>query len=102
MARTKYKAKEIHRLLAHRVLTLRTERGWTQEVLAELTGLHKNYIGSVERAQINMGLENILKIAAAFDLSIGELLTFPVNQYGKNLHALEEHHGNMKILYVNQ
>jgi transcriptional regulator with XRE-family HTH domain len=76
MGRAEFEAKNIHRLFAQRILMLRTDRGWSQEVLAELAGLHRNYIGHVERDEINVGIENIFKLAIAFEMSIGELLTF--------------------------
>jgi transcriptional regulator with XRE-family HTH domain len=84
MGRAKSEASEIHKLLAQRILTLRVDRGWTQDVLAELAGVHRNYIGHLEHAEHNVGLENIFKLATAFEMPIGELLTFPVNQYGKD------------------
>ncbi len=65
---------DIRRRLARRVRLLRAARGWSQEVLAELAGLHRNYIGYVERGTVNVGLENLAKLAAAFQVSVGELV----------------------------
>lgn len=48
-----------------RVRELRLAKGWTQEELAERTGLHPTYIGGVERGERNLGLDNLLKIARA-------------------------------------
>lgn len=44
---------------------MRLAKGWTQEELAERTGLHPTYIGGVERGERNLGLDNLLKIARA-------------------------------------
>ena len=60
--------------LGKRIRQLRMSRGWSQEVLAELAGLHRNYIGHVERVEVNAGLMNLEKIAQAFEISVHELL----------------------------
>ncbi|HEX9627582.1 MAG TPA: helix-turn-helix transcriptional regulator [Acidiferrobacterales bacterium] len=65
---------DLRRLLARRMRMLRAMRGWSQEVLAELSGLHRNYIGHIERAEVNIGLENLSKIARAFGLPAYALL----------------------------
>lgn len=60
--------------LALRVRLLRAARGWSQEDLAEQSGLHRNYIGHIERAELNAGLDNIEKIARAFGVTLCALL----------------------------
>jgi len=59
-----------------RIRTLRKERGWTQEYLAELTDLHPTYIGRVERGERNLSLSNISVLADSFDLSLKELFDY--------------------------
>jgi len=51
--------------LGKKIRQLRLAKGWTQEELAERTGLHSTYVGGVERGERNLGLDNILKIARA-------------------------------------
>jgi transcriptional regulator with XRE-family HTH domain len=60
--------------LAMRVKILRVKRQWSQETLDELSKLHRNYIGHIERAEVNIGLTNIGKLANAFELSIADFM----------------------------
>jgi transcriptional regulator with XRE-family HTH domain len=64
---------EILRLFGERLRELRTERNLSQERLAELAGLDRNYIGQIERAERNVALVNIVKIAKALEIAPGEL-----------------------------
>ncbi len=48
----------------------------SQEELAFRAGVHRTYIGMIERAEKNITLENIEKVAKALKININELLTF--------------------------
>lgn len=65
------------RELGRRIRVLRAERGWSQEVLAELSGLHRTYIGHVERARIHISVVQLARIAQAFGVSPGTLIDGP-------------------------
>jgi len=56
-----------------RVRELRKQRGLSQEKLAALSGLHRTYIGSVERAERNLTLKTMAKLAHSLDMSLAEL-----------------------------
>jgi transcriptional regulator with XRE-family HTH domain len=51
------------------------ERGLSQEALADLADLHRTYVGSIERRERNVSLDNVERLAAALDVDIVELLT---------------------------
>ena len=56
-----------------RVREERRKLGLSQEQLAAAAGLHRTYIGMIERAEKNLTLENIARIAKALGLPIREL-----------------------------
>lgn len=58
-----------------RVRKLRKEKGLSQEQLAFKANLHRTYIGMIERAEKNITLINIGKIAIALDVNISKLFT---------------------------
>ena len=53
----------------------REELGFSQEVLAEHAGMHRTYIGGIERGERNVSLRNILKLCEALNIKPSELLT---------------------------
>ena len=57
-----------------RVRYLRKEKGLSQEELAFKTDLHRTYIGMIERAEKNITLLNIEKIAKALEVDIKEFI----------------------------
>lgn len=61
-------------VVGHNVRTLRKSHGWSQEVLAERSGLHWTYVGSIERAERNVSIDNICRLAAALGRLPYELL----------------------------
>ncbi len=67
---------EILIVFGKRVKELRVNLKQTQEQFAQKTGLHKNYIGMVERGERNPSLINIQIIANGLDISISELMKF--------------------------
>ena len=55
-------------IFATNVRKYRTEKGLSQEALADLAGLHRTYISAVERERRNISIDNIENIAAALDV----------------------------------
>jgi transcriptional regulator with XRE-family HTH domain len=66
--------KSLRAVFAENLRRHRTRRGLSQEGLAELTGLHRTYIGSVERAERNISIDNIERIARALGVAAADLL----------------------------
>lgn len=57
-----------------RIKLLRNEAKISQEELASISGLHRTYIGMIERGEKNITLKNIEKIAISLNIDISELL----------------------------
>ena len=55
------------------ITIIREKQGLTQEKLAELAGLHRAYIGQIERGEKNIGLKNLEKIAKGLDIQLFEI-----------------------------
>jgi transcriptional regulator with XRE-family HTH domain len=69
-------SKEVLIKFGQRVKQLRKERKLSQEELSFLADLHRTYIGMIERAEKNITLINIEKIANALETSIDNLIKF--------------------------
>jgi transcriptional regulator with XRE-family HTH domain len=61
-------------IFGEKVREIRKEKGLSQEELAHKADLHRTYIGMIERAEKNITLLNIEKIANALEVNIKELL----------------------------
>ena len=49
--------------------------GISQEELADLAGLHRTYVGSIERGERNVSIDNIERLADALELDVVDMLT---------------------------
>lgn len=66
------------RVFADNVRRIRGEKRLSQERLADLTGLHRTYIGSIERAERNISIDNMERLARALEIALSELVA-PAN-----------------------
>lgn len=65
---------DINEKVGFNIRRIRAQRRLSQEELATLAGLHRAYIGQVERGEKNIGLKNLEKIAKALGVSTRVLL----------------------------
>ncbi|MFL4968349.1 MAG: helix-turn-helix domain-containing protein [Xanthobacteraceae bacterium] len=63
------------RILSANIVRLRDAKGWSQEELADEAGLHRTFVGSVERGERNVTISTLEAFAEAFNVSVIELLT---------------------------
>ena len=61
-------------IFAANLKRVRIERGVSQELLAEMASLHRTYIGSVERGERNVSIDNMENIANALNVSLRDML----------------------------
>lgn len=67
--------KEILIKFGNKVRKERNKLGLSQEELADKAGVHRTYIGMVERAEKNITLENIEKLAKALNLKLSNFFS---------------------------
>lgn len=66
--------------IGQRIRDIRKNKNLSQEQLAEKAGFHFSYIGGVERAEKNITLANLLKIADALEVPIIDLFSYTKHQ----------------------
>lgn len=62
------------KVLANNLRRIRANLGLTQEALADASGLHRTFVGAVERSERNVSLDNIERLAHALGVETFELL----------------------------
>ena len=62
-------------IFAKKLKEFRMQMGLSQEELADVAGLHRTYVGSVERGERNISIDNIERLASALGVTIQELLS---------------------------
>jgi transcriptional regulator with XRE-family HTH domain len=66
---------DILTILGENVRTERVRQGLSQEELADKAGFHRTYIGMIERAERNITLRNLERLAEALDISITDVIS---------------------------
>lgn len=70
------KDNEINKLFGKKLRLLRMSKGLSQEELGLRSGIHRTYIGQIERAEKNVTIQNVYKLAKTLELDIRELFDF--------------------------
>jgi len=65
----------LHVLVAERIRLHRQSLGISQETLAEKCGLHRTYIGAIERGERNITINTLARVAEALGCSVIDLLS---------------------------
>lgn len=65
---------ELHLRVARTIRRLRGDRGWSQEEFAAQCGLHRPYVGAIERGEYNITIGTLEKLAVALGVKPWELL----------------------------
>ncbi|WP_454902092.1 helix-turn-helix domain-containing protein [Variovorax gossypii] len=68
--------------VAFRLRVIRAERRISQEQLAEAAGLHRTFVGAVEREERNISIDNLERLAYALDVDVS-LLISPVVSHSR-------------------
>jgi transcriptional regulator with XRE-family HTH domain len=85
--------KDLLVLLGKRIHELRAAKKWSQEEFAHMSGLHRTYIGQIERGEKNMSFANLLKVSGVLGVTMSELLagledsTWPERERGDSANA---------------
>ena len=66
--------KDIRTVVGSILREFREAKGWSQEELGHRSGLHRNYIGGIERGERNVALLNVAKLAKALGIRPRDLL----------------------------
>lgn len=75
-------------VVGREIARIRAARGISQERLAELASLHRNYVGLVERGERNPTLKTLIAVAEALDVSLAEMFA-GVRRVAPNGHGEE-------------
>jgi len=63
-----------HERLGRTVKELRVRRGLSQEVLGFRSGLHRNYVGAIERGEINPTFKVLMKLSRGLGFQLSEIM----------------------------
>ncbi|HAT2008753.1 helix-turn-helix domain-containing protein [Legionella pneumophila] len=72
--------------IGDRIRELRKAKGFSQEGIADAAAMGRTYMGRVERGEQNISIQNLIQIAFALNVSVGELIP-PLNELQNPAHS---------------
>lgn len=63
------------RQLGQRIQSLRKAKGWSQEKFADVCGVHRTYMGHLERGEKNLSFSTLVRLSDALEITVSELLS---------------------------
>jgi transcriptional regulator with XRE-family HTH domain len=67
--------RDLQKALGERIRELRMKRGYSQESFADHCGVHRTFMGTVERGESNLSLQNLARISAALEITLSRLFS---------------------------
>jgi transcriptional regulator with XRE-family HTH domain len=67
--------RDLQLALGRRIRQLRLEKGFSQESFADQCGLHRTYMGGIERGEHNLTIGTVLTVSQGLGITMSELLT---------------------------
>ena len=67
--------KELQKAVGQRVRKLRLQAGYSQEAFADHCGVHRTFMGTIERGETNLSLQNLARIAAGLGITLSKLFS---------------------------
>ena len=61
--------------LGQRIRELRTKQGYSQEAFADKCGVHRTFMGTVERGESNLSFQNIVRVSVTLGMSLAQLFS---------------------------
>lgn len=70
--------------IGNKIRELRTAKGFSQEGIADAAGMGRTYMGRVERGEQNISIQNLIQIAFALEIDVGELIPKLIELHNPN------------------
>jgi transcriptional regulator with XRE-family HTH domain len=83
------------KVLGQRIRELRSEKGYSQEAFADYCGVHRTFMGTVERGESNLSFQNIARVAMALGVTLSTLF-LGLEDRAKKIDSPVRHSGDAK------